>query len=189
MRSQHIGLLLLVIVTIITTWYVMQLEERTLTEQRTQEHIPDYYLEDFTITEFDLDGSAKYELQALYMAHYPHDGNSELLEPYMQIFRQNEVPMHIRSRKGWLTADNEVLLLRGDVDMWQLDAEGKRTLDIDTTDVRVLVEQNYAETDEYARITTDDAIITGTGMKSYLQENRLEIAQHEKTIIQQTSAR
>ena len=69
--------------------------------------------------------------------------------------------------------------------LWEDNELGQRTLQVDTTEVRVLMDDEYAETDQPATIFSNHSTIKGSGMRAYLKESRLEVLRHEKTTIEQ----
>lgn len=144
---------------------------------------PDYYMEDFTTLTMDQDGKPKNKLSADYLAHYPYNDSTELVMPRMEIFREDEFPLHINAEKGRLEGDDDTILLYGIVKMLEYDDTGNPTLEVSTSHVKVSLENEYAETDNHATIVTNNAVITGTGMRAYLPESRLEVIKHEKTTI------
>ncbi|MEX2354065.1 MAG: LPS export ABC transporter periplasmic protein LptC [Gammaproteobacteria bacterium] len=144
---------------------------------------PDYYMEDFTVTSMDESGSPLNRLYAVYMEHNPVDNTFELYEPEMEVFRENKLPLFITAEKGWVTNNNEVILLRGKVRLWEENESGEVILNVDTTEVRVLILEEYAETNENATIVAGKATITGRGVRAYFDESRLEILFHDQTII------
>lgn len=138
-------------------------------------HQPDYYMENLKTLSMNQDGTLKNRLYAERMAHYPDDNTTELAKPRLEIPRDNDQPVIITADKGWVTANNEVILLTGDVNLWQNDAEGSKKLEIITSDVRILTEKNYAETDKLATFIGKNTTVQGTGVKAYLKESRLEL--------------
>ncbi|MDX1518593.1 MAG: LPS export ABC transporter periplasmic protein LptC [Gammaproteobacteria bacterium] len=138
-------------------------------------HYPDYYMENFSTLTMEQDGRPKNRLNAEYMAHYPDDDTIELTRPRLEIFRQGEMPIIITSDKGWVTSDNKVILLSGKVDLWQDDHEGERQLEVNTSEVRVLLDQDYAETDRHATIRKLNTIVDADGVRAYFKQNRLEL--------------
>ena len=186
MLQRLIILLLLGIAALGSAWIMNRIDRgESDKETRADYHEPDYYMEDFTTLSMRKDGTPKHRLKALYMAHYPNDDTTELLEPVMKIFRIDNTPLYISADKGWVTANNEIVLLRGEVTMWEDRQPGGRNLTVNTSDVRVLTDEEYAETDKYATIKTDSTTITGTGMRAYFKDSLLEVIDHEKTIIDQ----
>lgn len=142
-------------------------------------------MEDFTTVTMKQDGTPKSSLYAVHMAHYPDNDTSELLQPKMELFRNTRLPLYVSADKGWVTSDNEVILLKGNVQLWEDDASGNRILQVNTSSARVLVEQNYAETDQAATIKTKRTTIDGIGLRAYFDDSRLEILKDVHTFIEQ----
>jgi len=138
-------------------------------------HYPDYYMEHFSTLTMKQDGSRKNRLYADYMAHYPDDGTIELNRPKLEIYKEEKPPMVITADKGWVTSDNKVILLTGKVDLTQDNHEGVRELEVNTADVRVLLDQDYAETDQHATIKRLNTIVNTDGIRAYFKKNRIEL--------------
>ncbi len=158
-----------------STWLLNQVTETESTDIPMLRHDPDNYMHELTTTTMNHDGSLKNKLYADYMAHYPDGDTTQLLSPKLEIFRIAKPPTIITAEKGWVTENNEVILLSGDTRLLQLDNESDRELEIITGNVRVLMDQKYAETDDPVTIFSREATIKSTGMNMYLGENRLEL--------------
>lgn len=184
MTQRIIILTLLAVAALGSTWLMNRMGQQTAATATGESRVPDYYMEDFSTLSMREDGTPKDKLKALYMAHYPDDDTTELLQPEMEVYRRHDTPLYIRAEKGWVTANNEVILLKGKVKMWENDESGKRTLEVDTSNVRVLMHEEYAETDDYTTINSTRATITGTGMRAYFKDSRLKVIKHERTVIE-----
>lgn len=158
-----------------STWLLNRLTDSGSTEISVLRHDPDTYMHDLITLTMNQDGTPKNKLYADYMAHYPDDNTTELINPKLEIFRLDKPPTTITAEKGWVTEDNEVILLSGNTRLLQLDIEGNRELEIITSDVRVLMDDEYAETDKSATIFGKKTTITSTGMNAYFSENKLEL--------------
>jgi len=146
---------------------------------------PDYYMEDFTTITMGEDGVPLNKLYAVYMEHNPVDDTLELYEPKLEIFRDSNDPLFITAEKGWVTNNNEIILLRGVVRLWEAGPNGDVALNVETSEVRVLLLEEYAETDQNATIVTKRTTVTGRGVRAHFDEGRLEILFHEQTVITQ----
>ena len=177
-------LICLIIVAALSAWLLNRLTETDSKSGLSTIGAPDYYLENFKTTVMREDGTPRNTLHAIYMAHYPDNDTSELLKPTMQLFRIGNRPYVVSSDKGWITSDNEVILLKGSVQMTESDESGKLTLQVNTESARVLPNQNYAETDDYATIISNRTTITGTGMRAYFNDGRLEVLNNVHTTIE-----
>jgi lipopolysaccharide export system protein LptC len=119
------------------------------------------------------------------MAHFPDNDTSELLQPKMELYRTARLPMYVSADKGWVTADSEVILLKGNVQLWENDEAGERILQVNTSKAHVLLEQDYAETDQPTTIKTRRTTINGIGMRAYFDDSRLEVLKDVHTYIEQ----
>jgi LPS export ABC transporter protein LptC len=185
MSGRLILFLLLVLAAIGSGWLMNRANQGGLTAETEASLDPDYYMEDFTTITMGDDGLPLNKLYAVYMEHNPVDDTLELYEPKLEIFRDSDDPLFITAEKGWVTNDNEVILLRGKVRLWEEDGEGDVALNVDTTEVKVLLLEEYAETDQNATIVAKGTTVTGRGFRAHFAESRLEILFHEQTVITQ----
>ena len=170
-----------------SAWLLNWLSADTDSGPRAAANAPDYYLEDFTTLTMDENGKPKNRLSAAHLAHFPHDDSTEMDKPRMEIFREEQLPLYINAEKGRMAGDGDTIHLYGIVKMWEYDDTGRQVLEVSTSRVKVLLEEEYAETENYATIVTGTSVITGTGLRAYLPESRLEVIKHEKTIINTTN--
>ncbi len=173
----------LVLIAGLSYWVLNELTDDNLEQLSKLAHYPDYYLENFSTLTMEEDGTPKNRLNASYMAHYPDDDTSELNDPELEIFREDQAPIFVKSDKGWVTSNNEVILLSGNVYLHQDDEFGDLKLEVIAEDARVLVDQEYAETDKPATLITKRQITNSVGMRAYMQEQRMEFLNNVQTII------
>ena len=183
MSRRYVLLLVLIVVAALSAWLLNRLTESESKQGISAVEQPDYYLENFKTTAMREDGTPRNTLHAIYMAHYPDNDTSELLKPEMQLYRHENRPYFVSAEKGWLTSDNEVILLRGAVKMVEYDESGNPTLQVDTDNARVLPNENYAETDDFAKIVSHRVTITGKGMRAYFNDGRLKVLSNVHTTI------
>ena len=167
--------LLLCVLATGSAWLLKQLSDDKSTSTVLLRHDPDHYMENFHTLTMEEDGTPKNKLYAEYMAHYPDDNTTELIKPKLEVYRENEPPIIIVAEKGWVTADNEVILLSGTVRLWQDNINGDRKMEIVTSDVKILTKQEYAETDKLATITGKRINASAIGLRAYFKENRIEL--------------
>jgi len=179
--------IILIIIAAFSYWALDKLTEDDATKLSKLAHYPDYYMENFTTLTMNQDGTPKNRLNAVYMAHYPDDNTSELHEPELKIFRNEKPPINVKSDTGWVTSNNDVILLNGNVYLHQNDDDGNLKLELITKDARVLVDQKYAETDKAATLISKKSTTTSIGMRAYLQEQRMEFLNNVQTTIESSS--
>jgi lipopolysaccharide export system protein LptC len=185
MSQRLIIVIFLVITALASAWLLNVVSQQRPSSHLESLHEPDYYMEDFTTLTMREDGTPKSSLYAVHMAHFPDNDTSELLQPKMEMFRISKLPLYVSADKGWVTANNEVILLKGNVQLWEDNENGERVLQVNTNTARVLVEQNYAETDEPATIKMKRTTVKGIGLRAYFDDSRLEILKDVHTYIEQ----
>jgi len=177
---------LLAALAVASTVWLAQLGTVDEKTKRFEGHVPDLTMEEFEVTTMGDDGTPLRRLSAAYMAHFTDTGTKELTHPHLVVFREDSEPWHVASERGWVSADNDVLMLLGKVDIWRNSADGKREIHIETEDLRVLPEDEYAETALPARFSTPESLTTGTGMRAFLGESRVQLLSKVKTMINPT---
>jgi len=81
----------------------------------TENHDPDYYIENFTAVGMDIDGNRQYTLEAERMVHFPDDDTSLLDKPHVIQYELGRAPTHIYSETGWVSANGDEVKLTGNV--------------------------------------------------------------------------
>ncbi len=168
-------LALTVISTLASIWLT---DEDTESDPVRKAHKPDYYMENFSTLTMNQDGSPKNKVSAEFMAHYQDDDTTELLQPNLELFHADKPPTYVTAEKGWITSNNEVILLSGAVHLNQDDKNGRLQLQVDTSDVKILLDEDYIETEKHAVITNQRTRIETIGLRAYMNENRIELLSH-----------
>ena len=141
---------------------------------------PEAYMENFVTVEMDGAGRPKRRIEASYMA-YNADATIDLTRPHYVLYRAEGEPWNVRSERGKVSADGNVVQLLGRVGIWRNDGSGARHLDIRTEHLTVLPDSEYGETAQPVTIRTQAGTTTGTGMRAYLDETRFELLSRVRT--------
>ena len=161
-------------------WALRTLDSVSLEASRRASGEPDAYMERFVTVEMDDEGKPKRRLEADYMAFHP-DETTELSNPYYVLYPADGEPWHVRSERGRISADGNVVTLLGRVDIWRNDGSGARDLDIRTGNLKVLSGSAYGETGEPVTIRTPTSTSQGVGMRAWLDERRIELLSEVRT--------
>ncbi len=183
MSARWKSVIILLLMASASAWLLNKLTTDKSTVTSEFRHDPDYYMENFTTWTMAEDGNPKNILKADYMAHYPDSDTTELTNPRLKVFRKDKFPINIIADKGWVTDGNEVILLSGNVRLWDEDAEGNVRMEIISSDVKILPDQEYAETEKPAKLTRGNITVNTTGMRVWMKESRLELLNNVHTII------
>jgi lipopolysaccharide export system protein LptC len=173
----------LAILAIASTLWLAQLGRGDGQSRRFEGHAPDLTMEEFEVTSMGEDGKPLRRLSAAYMAHFTDTETKDLTHPHLVVFREQAEPWHVASERGWVSAGNDVLMLLGKVDIWRNRADGKREIHIETEDLRVLPDAEYAETALPVRLSTPESLTTATGMRAYFDESRVQLLSNVRTMI------
>lgn len=140
----------------------------TLLEQRSGPRV-DYYARNFQVVSTDAQGKPIRRLWAEQMRHYRDDNTTELDQPDFRVFAEDRPPIRINSENGWISADGEMVLLSGPTVLLREGSDTLAPLRIVTSNVRIQPNQDYAETDEKATVTSGASIVHTTGMQAWLR--------------------
>ena len=179
---------ILLVIAGFSYWTLDTLTEGDATKLNELAHYPDYYLENFTTLTMNEDGTPKNRLRAVYMSHYQDDNTSELHKPELDIFRVDRPSIMITADSGWVTSNNDVILLSGNVYLHQDDELGNLKVELIAEDARVLVDEKYAETEKAATFITKRTVTNSIGMRIYFQEQRMEFLSNVQTTVEPKQA-
>ena len=129
-------------------------------------HSPDYYLENFTTTSMNDKGAPKHRIKGDNMIHFIDEDSTEITNPVMTVYDDKLPPWVIVAESGWMSGDGDLLMLLGEVQMDRSGTETARPVHIDTHDLRVQPNDDWAETEREVFITTLDDRMKGVGMRA-----------------------
>ena len=177
----------LIIIAGLSYWLLDMLIVDDKKELAKLAHHPDYYMENFNTLKMNEDGTPKNHLTASYMAHYPDDNTTELDYPKLKIFKEDGEPINVSADKGWITSSNEIILLMGNVYLYQVNSSGEMHLELMAKDARILIDEKYAETDKAATLISENSVTNSRGMRIHLQEQRMEFLNNVQTTIEKNT--
>ena len=164
-----------------TFWILLNVDNDAYYERKDNFRAPDYSFEDMNRRTSGELGGLKNVLDAELVEHFPKDDSMELLRPYLKIYNSSDEPWHIRSETGWVSSGNEVILLHGEVEIWKLGKNRERILQALTTELRILPDQEYAETDNTAIIIGPSSVTHALGFRANFSLNHLELIERVRT--------
>lgn len=128
----------------------------------TADNRPDYVLHDFELTALDGEGKESFTLRAPHLERHPKDATMSMATPLFLIPNAEGQHWQIRSKQGWVSADQEEIRLTGEVKANS--PEGTvRPVTMNTETLRVYPRKNRAETDDVMTIVQPGSILSGRG--------------------------
>jgi len=174
----------LLLLLVLTSWIQDSLQEKEPVKIKDRGE-PDSIMWDFKRTDMNEKGLPKAKLEADLMKHYPLDDSVELERPVMEIYNEDRVlPWHITAESGWLSGDGEKLLLYGKVYIWRDEFHQKgensvhetaREIELITTDLKILLKEEYAETANFVMILSKHSKVTAVGLQANFQTRNLKL--------------
>jgi len=150
-------------------------ETPTDTNKVKKRHTPDYFMEDFTITSMNEKGKPSSVLVSAKMFHYPDDDSTELASPFMTLYGDIGKPWKIKADRGWVAANNELILLSGNVRIDRLSGPNNRPVKLFTDKLRIHPESDFAETDRPVTMLSNKRKTTAIGMRAYVRKGKLQL--------------
>ncbi|NBC48178.1 MAG: LPS export ABC transporter periplasmic protein LptC [Gammaproteobacteria bacterium] len=171
MSRRELGLLLLLTSVVIAGWWLQRSREGGEAGAHRGERRPDYVVEGIRGLVLDIDGLPDRRLNAQRLRHYPDDGSSELDEPVMIVYPDEGPPWRVRSRSAWINANADEVLLQRDVRVRRAKTPRMDAIELRTSELRVLPQQDYAETDRFVEIERgQDWLTSQQGLRAWLAD-------------------
>jgi len=153
---QRILILALAVVGVLA-WWLYRDKETPGPKQDGRERRPDYTVNGFSVTTMDEFGMPNRHLTAGELRHYPDDDSKELEAPILTLYVKTGPPWLVRSERAWISSDNNLIRLQGEVYIDRESGVATRPVHLETREVLLKRDvENYAETDQPVRITSEN---------------------------------
>lgn len=170
MKRRAIAPLLLFLVAAIATWWLTGITPTEELQPRKAGRFPSSYAEQLTVTSYDSAGIPRYKLLTPRLLNYEDTQTAELEKPLVWQYSPGHAPWRIRGEMALITGEGEEIVFPGPVFIDRQGSEKAPPYHIATSDLKVLTDTSYAETDQAIRIDSRDHWITAIGMQGWLQE-------------------
>lgn len=144
-------------------WLNQQVLPLQVRSDGSKRHDPDVIAHEFKATTLDAAGQPHYHLSAREMVHYPDDDSLHFENPQLLSLSPGQPALRTTALTGISYHRNETIL-RGDVRMVRGAHASASERVFNTTYLRVLPDQDYAETDRPVSMRDANTLITATGM-------------------------
>ena len=178
----RITLLVILLGALALTWWALhpgeQSRPRTVSSDTRS---IDYFVDELELTTFDADGFPLRRLETDSLRHDRGSGETRLSRPRFTLFEKNRPLWRIASESGTLAEDHSRLDLEGAVEIHRTGGDDRQPIEIRTRNVLVKPKEEYAETAEPVRITSDANWITAVGMRAWLRPpGRIRFLSHTR---------
>jgi LPS export ABC transporter protein LptC len=173
MRKQWRIWLLLILLALVTTWFLRTLDEK-IPMQISDNSNPDYTVKNFTTTYMDEKGYISSQLQAKDLIYYSKR-KTQLVAPRLIFYEQKRPYWFVRAENGEISPNNEDVWLLGKAILWQVDENQQKRIEIMSRDIHVNLSENYAESNAPTTILVKNGKMDSVGIKVFTTTQRVEL--------------
>jgi lipopolysaccharide export system protein LptC len=159
----HISLIIVLALALLSWWFQDFLQDTPIITVKKDEHFPDYFMENFTVTSMNDQGQPAYILQAKKMEHFADDDSTDIYQPLIQ-FKDANGDWSISAQKAQILKDKNIIHLYQKVKVHRLQSKTRTPLSIETRYLSINTETKIAETDELAHLKTQNLELDTRGM-------------------------
>ncbi|WP_116139218.1 LPS export ABC transporter periplasmic protein LptC [Trinickia diaoshuihuensis] len=127
-------------------------------------HTPDYFVDDFSISELDQSGSTQYRLMAAKMVHYEDDENSDLTLPAIRAFQPGRPIVTATGQRGTVNGDASIVDLYDNARIVRAAGAGDPEMQADSSHFRVFVNDDVIESKNPVKLRRGQSIATANAM-------------------------
>jgi lipopolysaccharide export system protein LptC len=155
----------LLIVLAGTYWLSRQVMPMPPAPDYKARHDPDVIVTNFSAVALGRAGAPHYLLAASRMEHYPDDDSTYLTEPRLTSPYRDRPPIHMSADDGEVSHNGKEILLRDHVTIVRDAAPNNGELKVTTSFLRVVPDDEIAETDRTVTVTGDRSVTTAKGLR------------------------
>lgn len=186
MDKKLLALLIIIpIASISVSGYVFNLNTTkhftiNIPEENKDAKIADTFFNEVKINSFSETGHPKNKIVGDKIAHYPGDTESEIDTPKITLFKKIGASTDILAEAGWVNKNGSRVRLKGHTFIKREKSPHNSFFQLETPELTIWPNKNFAETDKFVKITTDTIIATGIGMKAYLDSEHYYLLNNVK---------
>ena len=172
-------LAILLLLALLTVWLDRTAELGTPRPPAPVLHEPDYVVDKFVLKRLSDTGEARYVLSSARMTHYPDDDTSHLEQPRLVQRQGGASETQMSAVRGVVSANGREIKLFDNVELFKAGAgnTGGAAGDVRvrTAYLRVLPDDDKADTPERVVIEQGRAVLSGTGMTFDNRYRKIEL--------------
>lgn len=157
------------------TWWLLQAVQPREKEAapRPLTHTPDYFADDFSVSELDQSGATQYRLTATHMVHYEDDENSDLTNPAVRAFQPGKPIVTATGKRGTVNADASIVNLYDNARILRAAGAGDPEMQADSEHFKVLVNDDVILTEKPVKLRRGQSVMTATSGMNYNNVSRV----------------
>lgn len=158
-------LLPLLVLLAFVYWLDQQAQQEVTLAINPQRHDPDGIMNNFHAIKMDLQGIPHILLNAKELRHYPDHDTTELEMPQLTILTPDRPAVHINSKLGHISSDGNEVIFQDNVRVLREAVGDQSAMTLQTEYLRVLPNQDRANTDKPVTMLNAYNTIHAIGME------------------------
>jgi lipopolysaccharide export system protein LptC len=146
-------------------WLDKQVQVEAVIAVNKQRHDPDGIMDNFHATKMDMQGVPRFILIAQQLRHYPDHDTTELELPRMTMLTAQSPPVHMNGMRGSISSQGDEVIFRENVSVVREAAGDQSAMTLRTEYLRVLPNQDWANTDKPVTIVDANNTVRAIGME------------------------
>ncbi|QGZ53694.1 LPS export ABC transporter periplasmic protein LptC [Paraburkholderia acidiphila] len=157
------------------TWWLLQAVQPREKEAAPLPltHTPDYFADNFSVSELDQSGATQYRLTATHMVHYEDDENSDLTNPAVRAFQPGKPIVTATGLRGTVNADASIVNLYDNARILRAAGAGDPEMQADSEHFKVLVNDDVILTEKPVKLRRGQSVMTATSGMNYNNVSRV----------------
>lgn len=162
-------------------WLDSQVQQEGSRAPQNQRHDPDVIMGNFSATRMDQQGVPRFLLAARQLRHYPNDDSTELDLPRLTMLTVERPEVRMSGKRGLISSRGDEVIFRDDVSVVRAASAGQSALTLRTQSLRVLPDQDLANTDQAVTIVDAHNIVHATGLEMDNKARTLKLLSHVRS--------
>ncbi|VAW56467.1 hypothetical protein MNBD_GAMMA07-587 [hydrothermal vent metagenome] len=158
-----ITLTVFIVIAIASYYFLRDLTEVPVVEKTSETHFPDYFMENFSITQMNLQGLPEYQIKSIKMLHYADDDRAELEQPFLTL-TQAELNITLQASRATYLEKENIIILHENVIFHRAASKTQSEISIFTDYLKLNTQTYIAETHLAAKIKTSQGELNSIGL-------------------------
>ena len=149
----------------VTYWLNQQVLPGLPTPDSSKRHDPDAIVENFSATKLNEQGTPSFIMAAKKLLHYPDDDSTTLEEPRITMLSTGQPAIHAAAKSATISSKGDEVFLHDDVEVLRDATKLQDSLRLQTDYLRIVPDQDLADSDRAVTIVDAHNIIHAIGME------------------------
>ena len=136
---------------------------------------PDYIVDNFSFVRMTPDGKPRYIISGEKLTHRPSDDSLDVEMPVVQNLASRQPPMTMRAKTAHIDQANNIVDLKGDVDIRRPPLGAAKAMSLQTEALTVYTDEDRMETAHSFDLVVGNSTVSGVGMKANNATGRLDV--------------